>query len=213
MSSRGPRRPSLIGRLLQLGAVMVASAGLAYGGSAAFATRTVHFRVRPLAAVFTVLRHAHSADVGPGLREPISGASSTVFAQTFPTGDSVYVATLPTGDVCLADQEPSGAAGAAPSDSTGGMIVACAHPAEAEQTGLSILTPSQAGDASRITLLVPDGVQAVVFDTTGGATVTQAPVDNVAQYSAPNLTSANFVTPGGQRVSDAVPALPDSASG
>jgi hypothetical protein len=193
--------------------VLVASAGLAYGGSAAFATRTVHFRLRPLAAVFSVLRHARSAGVGPGLREPIAGASSTVFAQTFSTGDSVYVVTLPSGDVCLADQEPAGAAGAAPNDSTGGMLVACAHPAEAEQTGLSILTPSQAGDASRITVLVPNGVGAVVFDTTGGATVTQTPVDNVAQYSAQNLTAANFVAPGGQRVSDAVPAIPGSASG
>jgi hypothetical protein len=168
--------------------------------------------VRPLAAVFAVLRHAHTADVGPGLREPIAGASSTAFAQTFATGDSVYVVTLPTGDVCLADQEPAGTPGAVPNDSTGGTIVGCAHPAEAEQTGLSILTPAQAGSAGRITVLVPDGVGDVVFDTTGGATVTQVPVDNVAQYSAANLTSANFVTAGGQRVSDAVPANSGSPS-
>ncbi len=184
---------------------MAVSAGLAYGGTAAFATRVAQVRVRPLADVFSVLRDAHGADAAVAPREAIGGASATVFAGTFATGDSVYVATLDSGDICLMDQEPAGAAGAVPSDATGLTAVACSHPAQAEQTGTSILAPSAGGSEGRITILVPDGVQSVVFDTADGSTVTETPVNNVAQYSAPNLTSANFVTPGGQRVSEAVP--------
>ena len=110
MSSRATRRPNLASRLVQVLVVMATSAGLAYGGSAALATRVAHFRVRPLADVFAVLRHAHRADAAsaPPPREPVGGASATAFAATFPTGDSVYVATLASGDICVVDQEPQG---------------------------------------------------------------------------------------------------------
>jgi hypothetical protein len=191
-------------------AVMAAAAGLAYGGSAAFATRVAHFRVRPLADVFAVLRHAHRAGAAsaPTPRESVGGASATAFAATFPTGDSVYVATMTSGDICVVDQEPAGPAGATPTDTTGLTAIACSHPAEAEQTGTSILTPSSGGSEARITVLVPDGVQSVVFDEANGTAISQTPVDNVVQYAAQNLVSANFVAPGGQRVSEAVPANP-----
>jgi hypothetical protein len=212
MTSRGRRRSKLSGRLLQLATVMVASAGLAYGGTAAFATRAAHPPLRPLANVFAVLRHAHRADAAAAPREPIGGASATVFAAAFATGDSVFVATLDTGDICLVDQEPAGPVDQAPSDVTGLTAVACAHPAEAEQTGLSILTPSDGNSATRITVLVPDGVQSVVFDESNGTAIAETPVDNVAQYAAPNLASANFVTPSGENVSEADPATPGSTS-
>ncbi len=206
MTSRAPRGRAT-GRLLQLGAVMAASAGLAYGGTAAFATRVAPVRVRPLADVFSVLREAHPADAGSAPREAVGGASSTVFAGTFPTGDSVYVATLQSGDICLVDQEPVGPAGAAPSDTTGLTAVACSHPAQAEQTGTSILTPSSDNSEARITILVPDGVKSVVFNEADGTAIAETPVDNVAQYSAQNLVSVNFVTPAGQRVGEAEPMV------
>lgn len=214
MSSRATRRPNLASRLVQVLVVMATSAGLAYGGSAALATRVAHFRVRPLADVFAVLRHAHRADAAsaPPPREPVGGASATAFAATFPTGDSVYVATLASGDICVVDQEPAGPDGATPTDATGLTAIACSHPAQAEQTGTSILTPASSDSGARITVLVPDGVQSVVFDEANGTAITETPVDNVAQYAAQNLESANFVAPGGQRVSDAVPATPSSPS-
>lgn len=209
MTSRTTRR--LAGRLLQLGTVMVASAGLAYGGSAAFAIRVAHARLRPLADVFSVLRRARVADAGPAPRESVGDASSTAFVATFATGDSVYVATLESGDICLVDQEPVDSAGMTPNDATGLTAIACSHPAEAEETGTSILMPATDSSDARITVLVPDGVQAVVFDETDGTAVTETPVNNVAQYAAQNLASANFVAPDGQRVSEAVPVT--SASG
>ncbi len=214
MTSRATRRPRLTVRLFQVLAVMAASAGLAYGGSAAFATRVAHFRVRPLADVFAVLRHAHRADaaLAPPPREPVGGASATAFAATFPTGDSVYVATMTSGDICVVDQEPAGPAGATPNDATGLTAIACSHAAEAEQTGTSVLVPASGASDTRITVLVPDGVQSVVFDDADGTTVTETPVDNVVQYAAPDLASANFVAPDGQRVSDAAPATPSSSS-
>jgi len=193
-------------RLLQLAAVITASAGLAYAGSAALATPAPHFKVRPLANAFAVLRHAHPADAGSLPREAIGGASSTVPAGTFPTGDKVYVTTLASGDICLVDQEPAGAVGEAPNDTTGLIAVACAHPAQAEQTGTGLAVPSVDGSDARITLLLPNGVQAVVFANADGTTTTQPVVANVAQYAAPNLTSANFTTPGGQQVSETVPS-------
>ena len=213
MTSRVSRRPSLTGRMLQLVAVMIASAGLAYGGSTAFATRAAHFRVRPLADVFSVLRHAHAADAAPGLRESIDGASSTVFAAGFPNGDSIYVATLGSGDICLVNQEPAGPVAAAPSGAAGLTVVACSHPAQAEQTGTSILSPATPADPDgQIAVLVPNGVQTVNFDDANGTQVPQTPVGNVAEYAAQGLSSVNFVAPGGRHVSEAVPTTSTSPS-
>jgi hypothetical protein len=192
-------------RLLQLAAVVTVSAGLAYAGSAAFATPAPHFKLRPLATVFSVLRHAHPADAGSLPREAIGGATSTVQAGTFPTGDSVYVAKLESGDICLVDQEPPAPNGAAPNDTSGLIAVACSHPAQAEQTGTGLLEPSVNGSAARITLLVPNGVRSVAFGDADGTMTTQTVVNNVAQKAAPNLTSASFTTPSGQQATETVP--------
>jgi hypothetical protein len=184
---------------------MTASAAIAYAGGAAFATQAPHVKLRPLKADFSVLRGLHIADASSAPRESIGGTIDTVPAGTFASGDSVYVATLVTGDVCLVDQEPVAAPGAVPNDTDGLIDVACSHPLQAEQSGTGIATPSVNGSAARITLLVPNGVQTVSFNTSDGATITEAVVNNVAQYASPDLVSASFVTPDGQGVSEAVP--------
>ena len=92
------------------------------------------------------------------------------------------------------------------------MAVTCAHPAVAEQAGTSILTGDESGAGARITLLVPDSVHAVTFHLSDGAAVTQTPVDDVAQYSAPTLASASFVAPDGQGVSEGVPSPSNAPS-
>jgi hypothetical protein len=207
-----PPNRRLMRRALQLGAVMAISAGLAYASSAAFATHAARTPVRPLASVFSVLRRAHRADAATTLREPIAGATTTVFASAFSNGDSVYVATLATGDICVVDQEPAGAAGQAPTATTGLIAVACAHAAEAEQDGASILTRDDSGAGARITLLVPDSVHTVTFHLSDGATVAQTPVNDVAQYSAPSLASASFVAPSGAGVSEEVPSSSSAPS-
>jgi hypothetical protein len=212
MTARRRRRSGVATRLLSLGAVMVASAGLAYGGTAALAGHVTQARVRPLANVFSVLRRAHISDDASAPREPIGGATSTVFAARFPTGDSVYVATLDTGDVCLVDQQPAGPAGSAPTAATGLTAVACAHPAQAESSGVSIVTAATAASPARITVLVPNGVQSVSFAETDGTTITQSPAGNVAQYAATNLAAANFVAPDGQGVSEPVPTSTGASS-
>jgi hypothetical protein len=207
--SRMTRRTALR-RSTQLLAVMAGSAGLAVAASAALATPQHHFRVRPLRTAFAVLREAHgaaAADSAP--QEPIGGASSTVLAGSFATGDSVYVATMSDGDICIVDQEPAAAAGAAPSNTSGLMAVGCSHPGPAEQTGIGLVAPAAEGSSARITLLVPNGVQTVAFAKSDGTTVVESVVNNVAQYAAPNLVSASYVTPGGQAVTDS--AAPSAA--
>ena len=205
MTARSGRRRSARRRLLQLAAVIATSAGVAYAITAASATAIPHFRVRPLAKVFAVLHDAQRGDAGSAPRDAIGDANSTVIAGTFTTGDSVYVATLESGAICLVDQEPVAPTSVVPNTTVGLTAVACAHAAQAEQTGTGIATPSIDGSDARITLLLPNGVQTVLFATANGTTNTQAVVDNVAQYAAPNLSSATFITPAGQQVSDAVP--------
>jgi hypothetical protein len=202
-------------RSMQLLAVMAGSAGLAVAASAALATPQRHFRVRPLARAFAVLGEAHRAVAGSAPAEPIGGASSTVLAGSFATGDSVYVTTMSDGDICIVDQEPAAATGAAPSNMSGLMAVGCSHPGLAEQTGMALVAPSADGSSARITLLLPNGVQTVAFAKSDGTTVQQSVVNNVAQYAAPDLVSASYVAPGGQGVTDtAAPsaALTPSAS-
>jgi hypothetical protein len=210
MSSHVSRRSAGGRRLLQLVATMAASAGLALAGSAAVASSSPRHNARPIASAFSVLREAHSAATGSSLPEPIGGATTTVLAGVYPTGDTVYVDTLQSGDICVVDQEPASPAGVAPSDTSGLIAVGCSGPTEAEQTGIALLAPSVAGSEARITLLVPNGVQTVVFEQSDGTAITQAVVNNVAEYAARGLISANFVTPGGQDVSEAVP--PTAAS-
>ncbi|MGD1050016.1 MAG: hypothetical protein ABR947_02970 [Solirubrobacteraceae bacterium] len=197
---------------------MAGSAGVAAVTSAALATPQHHFRVRPLARAFAVLGEAHRALADAAPAEPIGGANSTVLADSFATGDSVYVATMTDGDICIVDQEPAAPAGAAPSStsdqqpaapaaaapsSTSGlMAVGCSHPGPAEQTGMALVAPSAVGSSARITLLLPNGVQSVTFTRADGTTVHQAVVNNVAQYAAPDLASASYVTPSGQGVTD-----------
>jgi hypothetical protein len=143
-------------------------------------------------------------------REAIGGASSTVPAGTFPTGDKVYVATLESGDICLVDQEPPAPTGAAPNDTSGLIAVACSHPAQADQTGTGLAVPSVNGSDARITLLVPNGVRTVAFGDADGTMITQTVVNNVAQYAAPALASASFTTPGGQQATETVPTYAGS---
>jgi hypothetical protein len=201
---RVPRsdRRTAVRRSIQLLAVTAGSAGVAVAASAALATPAHHYRVRPLARAFAVLGEAHRALADSAPAEPIGGASSTVLAGSFATGDSVYVATMTDGDICIVDQEPAAPAGAAPSSTSGLMAVGCSHPGPAEQTGMAMVAPAADGSSARITLLLPDGVQTVTFTRADGATVHQAVVNNVAQYAAPDLASASYVTPGGQGVTD-----------
>jgi hypothetical protein len=195
-------RRTALRRAAQLLAVMAGSAGLAVVASAALAAPQHHFRARPLRRAFAVLGEAHAAAADSAPQEPIGGASSTVLAGSFATGDSVYVATMSAGDICIVDQEPAAAAGAAPSNTHGLMAVGCSHPGPAEQTGIGLVAPAAEGSSARITLLVPNGVQTVTFAKSDGTTVAQSVVNNVAQYAAPNLVSASYVTPGGQVVTD-----------
>jgi hypothetical protein len=195
-------RRTALRRSIQLLGVMAGSAGLAVAASAALATPQHHFRVRPLARVFAVLGEAHRAVAGSAPAETIGGASATVLAGRFASGDSVYVTTMTDGDVCIVDQEPAAAAGAAPSSTSGLIAVGCSHPGPAEQTGIALVAPSADGSSARITLLLPNGVQTVAFAKSDGTTEQQSVVNNVAQYSAPDLISASYVTPGGQGVTD-----------
>ena len=187
---------------------MIAAAGLAYAGTGALATARPHFKVRPVGRAFALLRDARAADTAPPLREPIGGATSTVFAASFPTGDSVYAATLESGDLCVVDQEPVAPSDAPPSNTVGLIAVACSHPVDVEQHGVGLLAPSINGSDARITLLVPDGVQTVAFTESDGTTVDQAVVSNAAQYAAPNLVSASFVTTAGQQTTVVEPTAP-----
>jgi hypothetical protein len=203
-------RRTALRRSTQLLMVMTGSAGVAVAASAALATPQHHLRVRPLRSEFAVLREAHGAAAANSApQEPIGGASSTVLAASFATGDSVYVATMSDGDICIVDQEPAAAAGAAPSNTNGLMAVGCSHPGPAEQTGVGLVAPATDGSSARITLLVPNGVRTVAFAKSDGTTVQQSVVNNVAQYAAPNLVSASYVTPGGQGVTDT--AAPSAA--
>ena len=215
MSAPRSRRRTAVARSIQLLAVMAGSAGLAVAASAALATPQHHFRVRPLARAFAVLSKAHRAVANSAPAEPIGGASSTVLGASFATGDNVYVATMTDGDICVVDQEPAAAAGAAPSTTSGLMAVGCSHPGPAEQTGIVLVAPSVTGSKARITLLLPNGVQTVTFGRADGTTVHQAVVNNVAQYAAPDLASASYVTPAGQGVTDsaAPSALPALSAG
>jgi len=198
---RAGSRPSR--RLWLVGVTVVVTGGLVFAVNAALARRQ---SAPPSRGPLAVLMRAHAADE-PVLREALSGAATVTFAREGPPGDEVFVATMDSGAICLVDQAPLGPAGAPPTDAAGLIAVACGTGSQAETVGLGLASPTAGQVPAKITLLLPNDVQSVDFQTTGGAVTAEPTAGNVVQYAASDLTSATYAT-GGRTVVVQVPAPP-----
>lgn len=153
--------------------------------------------------MFSVLERAHvAADQTPA--EPLPGATTIAFAASFPGDDQTFVAEMTDGDVCLENQTAADAQPPPPGGS-GILAVACAHPADAEADGVSLIAvPNTQSTAASMTLLVPDGVHSVTFTSASGSN-TAAPVVNNVARAVGALTGATFATASGSTVTVSVP--------
>lgn len=88
-------------------------------------------------------------------------------------------------EVCVLDREGALA---------GGM--ACSPAANAEEEGVELLS-IETGTSLTDALLVPDGVNSVVFTDRDGSSRTVAVADNVAVVEDPNLASLHYTLPSG----------------
>lgn len=88
-------------------------------------------------------------------------------------------------EVCVLDREGALA---------GGM--ACSPAANAEEEGVELLS-IETGTSLTDALLVPDGVNSVVFTDRDGSSRTIPVADNVAVVEDPNLASLHYTLPGG----------------
>jgi hypothetical protein len=190
MPRRGLKRKQT---LTLLSVTAVVTSGLVGAVSAAVAHRQ---STPPLRGALRVLARAHVADA-PVLRESLPGATTITFSREGPAGDDVFVATMDSGAVCVVDQEPLGTAGAPPTDATGLIAVGCGEPSEVQTTGIGLGSPASADVPAKITVLVPNDVTVVNFQSTTGVVTSQPVQSNVAQYEADDLASASYATPRG----------------
>ena len=132
----------------------------------------------------------------PVLREPLADASVVTFAREGPTGDQIFVATMNSGAICVVDQEPPSGSGVPPTNAYGLIAVGCGAPPEADGVGIGLANPAVGQVPAKITLLLPNDVQSVAFQSTTGAVTTESVEGNVAQYVANDLASATYSTDG-----------------
>jgi hypothetical protein len=130
---------------------------------------------RPIASeVLRVLRRhaAHASD---------AGSSSGVLALTQGNFTASVLAEPGNNGVCLVLTSPNETSG-----------TACATLNEVAEKGLTFLSEGM-GQASRLTILLPNGAHSVVATTSSGATLPMPIVNNVASRQVEDLQQVNYV--------------------
>lgn len=113
------------------------------------------------------------------------------FAQLLPEADAPpIVRSLSDEIVCLADRVNSHGAGGA----------SCESAATAEQEGVQLVTGAKGSNDAAYAVLVPDGVDNVVFTDSNGSSQTVSVTNNVAAIEGSALASVHYVIPDGKSV-------------
>lgn len=188
-------------RVLKPGALLLAIALVAGGVTAAVGlasqagpspvlTRHVPLRfVRRADRAFSVMKVAH-----------VSGATAVSGVAALSTaGFTASVSQASNGDICLTTD-----------DEGAGESIACSHLQNAITQGVT-LSISGGGIPTRLTVLVPNGVQSVEFQTSAGSVAVPV-TNNVATSVAGGLSGDSFTDSLGASQSFTIPTPPALAA-